>query len=149
MEREIDISARHLVGWLRADPGGLSVRATREYLWDSAPVASGPEDPARLDSEDGIEVATTIGLVEVRPAARQEAGGGWVLRVRVENPLACHLPEDGSVPDEPEEIDLDEFEACFLDADAEDAAVTVEADRHPDARAFDKVLAAILASRPA
>jgi len=40
-----------------------------------------------------------------------------------------------------------EFESCFLEDGAPDAAVTVEADRHPDARAFDKVLAAILASR--
>jgi len=147
MEREIDVSARHLIDWLRAGPAGFAVRATREYLWDSEPAASGPGEPAGLDSEDEIEVATTVGLVEVRPARHAEAGCGWVLRVRVENPLACHLPEDGSVADEPEEIDLDEFEACFLGDEAEDGAVTVEADRNPDARAFDKVLAAILASR--
>ncbi|HVL19893.1 MAG TPA: hypothetical protein VM422_02725 [Amaricoccus sp.] len=143
MEREIDVSARHLIDWLRADPAGLTVRATREYLWDGAPLAGDPEEAAGLDSDDEIEVATTVGLVEVRP----ERGSGWVLRVRVENPLACHLPEDGSVADEPEEIGLDEFEACFLGDEAEDGAVTVEADRNPDARAFDKVLAAILASR--
>lgn len=147
MEREIDVSARHLIDWLRADPAGLTVRATREYLWDDAPVAGDLDEAAGLDSDDEIEVATTVGLVEIRPAIRPESGSGWVLRVRVENPLACHLPEDGSVPDEPEEIDLDEFEACFLDGESEDAAVTVEADHHPDARAFDKVLAAILASR--
>jgi hypothetical protein len=149
MEREIDVSARHLVDWLRAGPSGLSVRATREYLWDGAPIATtvaDPDDPGAtetgLDGDDEIEVATTVGLVEVRP----ESGCHWVLRLRVENPLACHLPEDGSAPEEPEEIGLDEFEACFLGDEAEDAAVTVEADRHPDARAFDKVLAVILAS---
>lgn len=138
MEREIDLSARHLLQWLRAGQPGLRVRATREYLWDGVPVSS-PE----VDAEDELEVATTVGLLEVRPLR----GEDWVLRLRVDSPLACHLPEDGSVPEEPEEIDLDEFEACFLDEETGDGAVTVEADRHPDARAFDKVLAAILASR--
>lgn len=137
MEREIDVSARHLLDWLRADHPGLTVRATREYLWEGAPTGSG-----EVDAEDDLEVATTLGLVEVRP----QHASNWVLRLRVENPLACHLPDDGSVPDEPEEIDLDEFETCFLEGEAPDAAVTVEADRHPDARAFDKVLAAILAT---
>lgn len=140
MEREIDVSARHLVEWLKAAPSGLGVRATREFLWDDAPVAT-----EGLDEEDEIEVATTIGLLEVRP----ERGEGWVLRLRVENPLACHLPDDGSVPDGPEEIGLEEFEACFLEDETPDAAVTVEADHHAEARAFDKVLAAILANRSA
>lgn len=139
MEREIDVSARHLVEWLKATPAGLGVRVTREFLWDDAPVAT-----EGLDVEDEIEVTTTVGMVEVRPQ-RDE---GWVLRLRVENPLACHLPDEGSVPEEPEEIGLEEFEACFLEDEAPDAAVTVEADRHADARAFDKVLAAILANRP-
>lgn len=143
MEREIDVSARHLVAWLRAGPPGVVVRATREYLWDGAPAAA--ED---LDAEDELEVATTIGVLEVRPASAH----AWVLRLRVENPLACHLPDDGSVSEEPEVIDLDEFESCFLDAGDDggvDASVTVEADRHPDARAFDKVLAKILVSAEA
>lgn len=137
MEREIDVSARHLLDWLRAGQSDLNVRATREYLRESGPAAAG-----ELDAEDDLDVATTVGLVEIRP----DCGRNWVLRLRVENPLACHLPDDGPVPDEPEEIGLDEFEACFLDDEAPDAAVTVEADLHPDARAFDKVLAAILAA---
>jgi hypothetical protein len=136
MEREIDVSARHLLKWLKAGPPGVEVRATREFVWDGAPVAA-----EELDTEDELEVATTVGLLEVRPAH----GHAWMLRLRVENPLACHLPEDGSVSDEPEEIDLDDFEACFLDEDG-DASVTVEADNRADARAFDKVLSAILAS---
>lgn len=143
MEREIDVSARHLLEWLKTGPPGIAVRATREYLWEGAPVAT--ED---LDAEDELEVATTVGLVEVRPAD----GHAWVLRLRAEDPLGSHLPENGSVPEEPEEIDLDEFETCFLDTagsdgdDDGDASVTIEADHHPDARAFDKVLATILAS---
>lgn len=138
MEREIDVSARRLLGWLKAGPSGVQVRATREYLWEGAPAAA--ED---LDAEDELEVATTVGLIEVRP----DRGEVWVLRLRVENPLACHLPDEGSVPDDGEEIDLDEFESCFLSDDAPEGSVTVEADRHPEARAFDKVLASILASR--
>ncbi|MFT3973761.1 MAG: hypothetical protein QM699_10035 [Amaricoccus sp.] len=137
MEREIDLSARHLMDWLRSAPPGIEARATREFLCEGAPVAT-----AGVDAEDELEVATTVGLVEVRPL--REAGEAWVLRLRVENPLACHLPDDGSVPDDPEEIGLDEFEACFLEDEAGDAAVTVEADRAACARAFDEVLAGIL-----
>lgn len=140
MEREIDVSARHLVEWLRTAPEGFDVRATREFLWEGAPVAT-----EALDVEDEIEVATTVGVLEVSPAS----GKGWVLRLRVEDPLASHLPDDGSAPDGPEEIGLEEFEDCFLEEDAPDATVMVEFDRPADGRAFDKVLAAILANRPA
>lgn len=142
MEREIDVSARHLLHWLRTAPCGLRVRATREYIWEGEPASA-----ESLDREDELEIATTVGLLEVRPGKGAGEGNGWIVRLRVENPLACHLPDEGSVPDDGEEIDLDEFEDCFLSDDAPDASVTVEADRHPDARAFDKVLAAILASR--
>jgi len=146
MEREIDLMPRHLMDWLKADLAGagverLAVRATREFACEDGPAAA-----EGLDAEDGIAVATTIGLLEVAPAAGHRR---WVLRLRVEDPIGSHLPDDGSVPDGPEEIGLDEFERCFLaDGDA-GAAVTLEAATAADGRGFDRLLARILADRHA
>ena len=145
MEREIDLLPRHLVAWLRADraAGGLArlqVRATREFLAED-----GPATAEGLDADDEIAVVTTVGLLEVAPAA---GPANWVLRLRIEDGLGAHLPEDGSVPDGPEEMALDDFAACFLDCDA-DAAVTLETATAADGRGFERVFARILADRHA
>jgi hypothetical protein len=145
MEREIDLAPQHLVDWLRADlaRGGarLEVRATREFLAEDCPsTAEG------LDAEDGMEILTTVGLLEVAPAS---GNARWVLRLRVEDPFGSHLPDDGSVPDGPEEIGLDEFAARFLaDGDAgATATVTLETGSPAAGRGFERVLARILADR--
>lgn len=142
MEREIDLTPRHLVDWLKADLASgsaqVEVRATREYLAET-----GPASAEELDSEDEMTVLLTVGLLEVTPAR----GPRWTLRLRVEDPVGAHLPEDGSVQDEPEEIALDEFEACFLADDDRPAAVTVETDGAADGRGFERVLSRILADR--
>jgi hypothetical protein len=147
MEREIDLTPRHLVDWLKADhartgPRRLEVRATREFVGEDGPVTA--ED---LDSEDDVAVVTTVGTLEVTPVA----GGAqhWVLRLRVDDPIGSHLPEDGSVPDGPEPMSLDEFEACFLATDDADATVTLKVEGAADGRAFDRVLSRILADRHA
>ena len=142
MEREIDIAPRHLIDWIRADlarrgPRRLDVRATREFLSEDGPACT-----ADLDSEDGIEVITTVGLLEVSPKA---GGAHWVLRLRIEDGVGSHLPEDGSVPDGPEEIGLERFKACFLATDDPDATVTLEADTTADNRGFDRVFGRVLA----
>ena len=144
MEREIDLAPRHLVDWLRAElarggPLRFDVRATREFLAEDGPVRADGLDP-----EDGIGVATTVGILEVAPAA---GGGRWVLRLRVEDAIGSHLPDDGSAPDGPEEIGLDEFSACFLATDDNDASVTLETGTPADGHGFDRVLAGILADR--
>jgi hypothetical protein len=143
MEREIDLTPRHLIDWLKADISAgtrsLDVRATREFV--------GEQDPATgegLDAEDEMAVLTTVGLLEVSPA---RGGHRWVLRLRVEDPIGSHLPDDGSVPDGPEEIGLEEFEGCFLAGDGVDAAVTFEADSAADGRGFARLLSRILADR--
>ena len=145
MEREIDLTPRHLVDWLRDDlarpgPRRLEVRASREFVAEDGPAIA--ED---LDAEDEVLVVTTVGLLEVTPAA----GGSraWVLRLRVEDPIGSHLPEDGSVPDGPEAMSLDEFEGCFLANEDADATVTLEVAAAADGRSFDRVLARILADR--
>jgi hypothetical protein len=70
-----------------------------------------------------------------------------VLRLRVEDAIGSHLPDDGSVPDGPEEIGLDEFAACFLATDDTEASVTLETGTPADGHGFDRVLAGILADR--
>ncbi len=144
MEREIDLAPRHLVDWLRAElarggPRRFEVRATREFLAEDGPVLVDGLDP-----EDDVGVATTVGTLEVAPA---NGPGRWVLRLRVEDTIGSHLPDDGSVPDGPEEIGLDEFAARFLANDDADASVTLEAGTPADGHGFDRVLAGILADR--
>jgi hypothetical protein len=144
MEREIDLAPRHLVDWLRAElaRGGsrrFDVRATREFLAEDGPVLADGLDP-----EDEVGVATTVGTLEVAPT---NGRGHWVLRLRVEDAIGSHLPDDGSVPDGPEEIGLDEFAACFLATDDTDASVTLETGAPADGHGFDRVLAGILADR--
>ena len=144
MEREIDLMPRHLVDWLKTDLGRsrrLQVRATREFLAEDAPAAA-----EGLDAEDGIGVGTAVGLLEVAPAP---GGAHWVLRLRIEDALGPHLPEDGSVPDGPEEIGLDQFATCFL-ADGDPAAtITLETGCAADGRGFQRVFARILGDRHA
>jgi hypothetical protein len=144
MEREIDLTPRHLVDWLKAEiearrEHALEVRASREFLSDEAP-ATGDH----LDPEDDVSVLTTVGTLEVRPSA---AGSRWLLRLRVEDPIGSHLPDDGSVPDGPEEIGLEEFESCFVSTDDLDATVTVETNGPGEARDFDRILGQMLADR--
>ena len=124
-----------------AAPAALEVRATREFLAED-----GPATAEGLDAEDGMEVLTTVGILEVAPRA---GGSHWVLRLRVEDAVGSHLPEDGSVPDGPQEIDVEVFETCFLaDGDA-DATVMLETTCAADGRGFERVLARILADRHA
>lgn len=143
MEREVDLTPAHLMAWLRADLADgsqrLKVRASREFVCEEAP-ASAPD----LDAEDGMEVLLTVGHLEVEPA---NGKARWLLRMRIEDPFGSHLPEDGSVPDEPEQIGLDEFEACFLAAGDPASTCTLEAGCAADARGFDRVLARILSDR--
>jgi hypothetical protein len=146
MEREIDLAPRHLVDWLKAeiDRGQsrrLEVRASREFLAGDGAFAG--ED---LDAEDGVAVATTVGLLEVAPPA---GGHRWVLRLRIEDAIGNHLPDEGSVPDEPEPLGLEEFVACFLAGQEPDATVTLEAGTPADHRDFDRLLARILTDRHA
>ena len=105
MEREIDLAPQHLVDWLRADLAGrgprrLEVRATREFLAEDGPLAA-----EGLDADDGMEVLTTVGLLEVAPAGggapcgqgnRRAGDPGvflWRARERARAPGASVLPE--------------------------------------------------------
>jgi len=143
MERDVDLNPQHLLDWLKADLacGGerLTVRVTREFLSEDGPVTS-----MGIDAEDDISVLTTVGLLEIAPFPGRHH---WVLRLRVEDPVGEHLPDQGSVPDGPEEIGLDEFEACFLASDDLSASVTVEAGTAADRQNFDRLLARMTEDR--
>ncbi len=139
-EHEIDVAPGQIVHWLKDDMAAgrrrkLELRATREYLAE-------PGAPADEDSE--VSALSTVGLLEVRPVG---VAHPWVLRVRVEDVVGPHLPEDASAPDEPEEIDLDTFFTDFVAPDRGTVFVTLEADDAQAKRGFDRLFAEIVADR--
>lgn len=144
-DRELDVTAPQVVRWLRRELQGapipeFEVLATREYLALplDRPEAHGVE--ADLD----IEEFAAVGTLEVRPLPHSR---GWVLRVRIEDEIGAHLPDDESAPDEPEEIDLDAFEADFVTPGTGDAFVSVEVENDAAAAQFEEVLADLVRNR--
>ena len=144
-EYGLDIDPYQIVRWLgterKAGRGDrFDVRATREY--SAEPLA----DPAEAGIDDDQDVAslTTIGTLEVRPT-----GGGprWTLRVRIEDVVGSHLPDDESVPEDAEEIDLDAFEADFIAPDSGTAYVSLEAGTAQARQDVDRLLSMKLADR--
>jgi hypothetical protein len=137
MERDVDLSSRQILAWLRRDAARgdrrqLAWRATREFVVEPA---SGPG----IDADDGLDTGCTIGLLEVGPRRGSQR---WTLRLRIEDELGAHLPDDGSVPDDPEPMDLAGFEAAFLPAGAEPPAdVGLEADTATARRHFRRLVA--------
>jgi hypothetical protein len=144
-EFALDLDPVQVLRWLRADLAAgrhrkLDVRATRAYR--AEPVERGAE--AGLDDDTEAAVLTTIGRLEVRPANVRHV---WVLVLRVADAVGPHLPEDESVPEDAEEIDLDAFAEAFVLPDRGAAEVWASADTPEARRAFDRVLAEILTDR--
>lgn len=138
MEYELDIDAVHLVEWLRREmeSGGkplFEISASRSFSSQDA-----GEEAAPVVEPEEIASMASVGLLEVKPAV--DSGGHWLLRVRVEDVVGTHLPEEGSVPDEPEEMTLAGFEADFLASDQGTAYVTVELETEQDRQKFDSFL---------
>lgn len=138
MEYELDIDAAHLVEWLRREmePGGkqlFEINASRSFTSQDAGGETAP-----VVETDEIASMSSVGVLEVKPAA--DSGGHWLLRVRVEDIVGAHLPEEGSVPDEPEDLTLDGFEADFLTSDQGTVYVTVELETGQDREKFDSFL---------
>lgn len=75
------------------------------------------------------------------------AQNGWLLQVRVEDVVGPHAPEDESVPDIPEEIDLDDFSAEFIAPDRGTIYVTVDAETPEAKRRFDRMFADLIRDR--
>jgi hypothetical protein len=139
MQRDVDLTPRQLIAWLRTDGAGgasrkLDWRASREFLAE-------PATGAGIDAEDGLEALFTVGTIEVVPR-----GGGprWALTLRIEDEVGSHLPDDGSVPEDPEPLDLDAFERAFvpLDGGAEPPAeVILDVDDAAARRHFERLFA--------
>lgn len=145
METELDIAADHLVEWLRDDLKSAArprfeISASRSFV--SEPVV---DMAAALSDEEEVAAMAAIGVLEVTPAPA--TGGRWMLRLRVEDVVGPHLPDDGSVPDEPEELTLDAFEADFVLPDRGTAFVTLETASNQDRRRFDAIFAELLTDR--
>ena len=144
-EYGLDIDPYQVVHWLGEEQkagGGdrFDVRAMREY--SAEPLA----DPAQagLDDDQDVTSLTTIGTLEVRPAG---GGARWTLRVRIEDVVGAHLPDDESVPEDAEEIDLDAFEADFIAPDSGTVFVSLEAETPQAKQDFDRLLSRMLADR--
>ena len=144
-EYELDVTADQIVHWLKDDLAAgrkrpLEIRATREYVSD--PVANLEE--AGLSEDAEVASLTTVGILEVKPAGVEDS---WVLRVRVEDVVGTHVPEDESAPDIPEEIDLDAFDAEFVAPDRGTAYIALGAERPKARKAFDRIYSDIISDR--
>jgi hypothetical protein len=144
-EYGLDVTADQIVHWLKDDLAAgrrqpLEIRATREYI--SEPVANLEE--AGLSEDAEVDSLTTVGILEAKLFGVEDS---WVLRVRVEDEVGLHVPEDESVPDFPEEIDLDTFDADFVAPDRGTAYVTLYADTPQAKKAFDRVFAELIVDR--
>lgn len=127
----LDIPAEQIVRWLieeeRAGRHDIRITATRSYLREDVPTLE-QLTLSEEEREDLTEV-TEIGVLEVAP---QHGAEGWVLRVRIEDALGERLPEDAPAPDEPEELDLNNFQKEFVLPGRGTAFVAVDAET-PDA----------------
>lgn len=144
-EHGLDIDAGQIVRWLKDDAAAgrrrkLDIRATREYATE--PVANA--DEAGLGEDDEAAALAAIGLLEVRP---RDVGHDWVLRVRVEDVVGPHLPDDESVPEDAEEIDLDAFQSDFILPDRGMVEVSVRVETAAAKRAFDRLLKEMITDR--
>ncbi|MFZ2101516.1 MAG: hypothetical protein WAU86_13220 [Oricola sp.] len=134
MEYELDIDARHLVEWLKADMRAsgkdrFEIAASRTFVEDEVVAQTDGASP-----EDETAALSAVGILEVRP--KLDSGGKWVVRLRIEDVIGPHLPEEGSVPDEPEELTLEGFEADFILPDRGAAYATLEIETDEDRERF-------------
>lgn len=142
----LDIDAVQVVRWLmddtRADGPALSVVASRTYQRET--IANARQ--ARLGENETADLSevTVIGVLEVTPAPPHD---GWLLRIRVEDPVGPRLTGDEPSAVEDEEIDLATFYEQFLDPESGAAFVSLEAGDDAARERFDALLANILTDR--
>jgi len=144
-EYDIDLDPAQIVHWLRDDLAArrrrkLDIRATREYV--ATPVTD--RMTAEVADDDDVSVLTTVGVLEVRPV---EAEHAWVLRLTVEDLVGPHLPDDESVPEDPEPIDLDTFFEEFIAPDNGVAYASLEATTPQAKRSFDRLFSEMITER--
>ena len=145
MEYELDLDVGHLLQWLRDDRlagsrENLRVRATREYEVEAVADADG----AGIGEDQDIAVPTTIGMLELWPGEMQDP---WRLRVRITDAAGSHLPEDESVPDDAEEIDIEAFYRDFVAPDTGAVSVSLSSETPAGKQSFDRLMSKILTDR--
>jgi len=142
----LDIDPNQIVRWLmneeRQRASDLLVRVTRSYWRRDL----GPQDDSKLgDAErEDLGESAEVGLVEVRPRHHPSL---WTLRIRVADDIGPALPEDESVPDSEEEIDLATFYADFIKADRGLAEASAEAESAGAKGSLTRVLEAMREDR--
>lgn len=140
----VDIAADQVVRWLlaeqRAGRLAFEVQATRRYV--SEAVTTGLGEDQRPDLGEVV----AVGVLEISPLS---TAAGWLLRIRMEDPLGPRLPDDEPAPEGEEEIDLDTFQAEFVAPGRALEDVTLEANT-PQAKArFTRLLNQLLRDRHA
>lgn len=145
MEYELNIDSQHLIEWLKEDvkttgTPRFEIAATRTFV--AEPISN---EDAAVSEDVEVQFLATVGDLEVSP--RNIGLGTWTLRVRVEDVLGPHLPEDGSVSDEPEEMTLDAFEADFILPNRGATFVTLVAETQKNKDAFDRFRSGLLIDR--
>lgn len=110
-EYPVDVAPVQLIRWFREEeqrgPGSYDVSASLSF----EAIETGDLKNAGISEETDIDAVTAVGLVEIRPAKLPRQ---WLIRVRAEDSLGDRIPEDHSVSDDAEAIDLETFEALFL-----------------------------------
>ena len=144
LEYGLEIPADQIFHWLKDELASgrqrFVCRGTRDYVAD----VLGKVENTDIDEDYGIQMITTTGTLEISPAG---AANGWLLKVYVEDVVGPHIPEDSSVPAEPEEIQLDDFYAQFIAPDTGTVFVTVSAESKSAKAQFDAVLTEIIEDR--
>ena len=135
-EYDLDYPADMVVAWImqavKDGAADLDINAWREFVADAGftPETGGYEDT-------GVGEVTAVGTLEVKPHHQPDS---WVLTVRVEDELGARVPDDETVADAPEDMDLDDFWAEFIEPTRTMASVVVAAAGPDDKEAFDKFI---------
>ena len=147
MERyPVDIEAEQVVLWLldeeRMNSAGLLINATRTYQRQDLDQDqnTGIGDVEREDLGENAEV----GVLEVMPRHKPSL---WTLRIRVADDIGPAVPDDESVPDGPEEIDLATFYEEFIRAGRGLAEVSAEVESTAAKGSLTRVLDAMTEDR--
>ena len=139
----VDLAPEQIVQWLldedRRDAFDLLVNATRSYR--TGELTREERDSLDDGEEEGLSEICEVGTLEVRPRHEPHR---WVLRVRVEDDIGPRVPEDESVSEGEEEIDLDAFYEAFIKANRGTAEATAEVDSPAAKASINRVLGAML-----
>lgn len=123
----LDIAAEQIVRWLmeeqRSGRLGLTVSTYRTYLAEE--VTGAQQRGLGEEEKENLSEVTAVGLLEVSPPLNYN---GWLLRVRIEDPLGPRLPEGQTAVEAEDKIDLTTFHEQFVLPDRATAYVNLEAE---------------------